>query len=596
MQFPSSKTGQGYKPLNPIAIEGAPGKVYTWAMPAAPSNNSPEPLTPLKEGAIKHIFFLATEAEWKTHSKSSGSLCKLYEEAGYKVTHFPIEDGQIPDVEGMSKLVGEIEQAVAAGENVVYHCRMGMGRTALVTASLACKWFNMSAKDAALWASGQISGASLSAMQSKFLRDFEASLPKDASSSNWKAGQGTQVKSSFDFGAYSSSKTHSSTSSTSSHSPSKASASQSASYLPDAPAPHPLPPAIATFDPAITKTKSGYDCMLRMVQSLHAAINEVQSETVAFSIDPVSGECFFGSAEGGSISSCSLQLDIAQKKLLVTLPPLEGVNLSPLIKLQAWIQEVNSEDFSTTADEGFKAIFTKLEKYGYERVLEPYSKNSKSYENNILIKMADGKTATLDAHHLVIDGRDYIACSEPSPANTDLSPLNFWTMVFEHQCPLILRLGEPAAKSVTPYWPALGHKTSQLGPITVTLAEEKIVNNRLSIRTFTVRWGKEERSVKQIDFSGWVAGKVPETDELQEALSYLKKEENVSSGPVVVHCKKGQGRTGTTLAILAKDLPQMDAALYVRNRRPGETIQSLTQYRLIQRMRSAMKVESSLGK
>ena len=56
---------------------------------------------------------------------------------GLRYFRFPIRDRQTPDSEsGLSHSFGTLDAELAAGRNVVLHCRQGIGRTGLVAACL----------------------------------------------------------------------------------------------------------------------------------------------------------------------------------------------------------------------------------------------------------------------------------------------------------------------------------------------------------------------------------------------------------------------------------------------------------------------------
>ena len=56
---------------------------------------------------------------------------------GIKFLSFPILDRQVPESEGaLTKALDKLETELAAGRNVVVHCRQGIGRTGLVAACL----------------------------------------------------------------------------------------------------------------------------------------------------------------------------------------------------------------------------------------------------------------------------------------------------------------------------------------------------------------------------------------------------------------------------------------------------------------------------
>ncbi len=61
-------------------------------------------------------------------------FCKL---SNIDFLHFPIEDRKVPtDSKSFLKLINQVNQKLECGENIVVHCRMGIGRTSLIAASV----------------------------------------------------------------------------------------------------------------------------------------------------------------------------------------------------------------------------------------------------------------------------------------------------------------------------------------------------------------------------------------------------------------------------------------------------------------------------
>ena len=56
--------------------------------------------------------------------------------AGLAFLTCPTPDRRVPEAEGFRALLAELLDALAAGKNVVVHCRMGIGRSSLVAAGL----------------------------------------------------------------------------------------------------------------------------------------------------------------------------------------------------------------------------------------------------------------------------------------------------------------------------------------------------------------------------------------------------------------------------------------------------------------------------
>jgi protein-tyrosine phosphatase len=62
---------------------------------------------------------------------------ELAEAGGIKFTVFPIADRGVPaSAKAAAELIHELEGYLATGKNVAIHCRQGVGRSALLAASL----------------------------------------------------------------------------------------------------------------------------------------------------------------------------------------------------------------------------------------------------------------------------------------------------------------------------------------------------------------------------------------------------------------------------------------------------------------------------
>jgi protein-tyrosine phosphatase len=66
--------------------------------------------------------------------EEENALCEVY---GIEFISFPIEDRGVPSSElGATALVHRLDQSLARGQRIGLHCRQGIGRSALVAASL----------------------------------------------------------------------------------------------------------------------------------------------------------------------------------------------------------------------------------------------------------------------------------------------------------------------------------------------------------------------------------------------------------------------------------------------------------------------------
>ncbi|XP_064554283.1 tyrosine-protein phosphatase Lar isoform X3 [Drosophila montana] len=129
---------------------------------------------------------------------------------------------------------------------------------------------------------------------------------------------------------------------------------------------------------------------------------------------------------------------------------------------------------------------------------------------------------------------------------------DFWRMCWELKTATIVmmtRLEERTRIKCDQYWPTRGTET--YGQIFVTITETQELAT-YSIRTFQLcRQGfNDRREIKQLQFTAWPDHGVP--DHPAPFLQFLRRCRALTppeSGPVVVHCSAGVGRTGCYIVI-----------------------------------------------
>ncbi|XP_078271285.1 tyrosine-protein phosphatase non-receptor type 5 isoform X2 [Rhinoraja longicauda] len=141
----------------------------------------------------------------------------------------------------------------------------------------------------------------------------------------------------------------------------------------------------------------------------------------------------------------------------------------------------------------------------------------------------------------------YIATQGPI-ANT---VSDFWTMIWQEKSTIVVMITnlEERNEKCTVYWPE--DQANYQGI-------EVIINNVLhaddySLRNITLKDGFEERNLKHYWYTSWPDQKTPDNarpllqlvQEVEEARMQAKKD---NSGPVIVHCSAGIGRTGCFIA------------------------------------------------
>jgi netrin-G3 ligand len=149
----------------------------------------------------------------------------------------------------------------------------------------------------------------------------------------------------------------------------------------------------------------------------------------------------------------------------------------------------------------------------------------------------------------------YIASQGPTASSID----DFWRMIWQYNVPTIVmvtRLEEGRERLVVKcnqYWPEAVSIPRLYGDIKVTMTEEEEFA-LYCVRKFSVQeYGNEEstREVRQFHFVAWPDHGVPEyaTAILSFRQRVRQYHEKNDSGPMVVHCSAGVGRTGTFVTI-----------------------------------------------
>uniref|UniRef100_A0A8D0GSR3 protein-tyrosine-phosphatase n=1 Tax=Sphenodon punctatus TaxID=8508 RepID=A0A8D0GSR3_SPHPU len=126
---------------------------------------------------------------------------------------------------------------------------------------------------------------------------------------------------------------------------------------------------------------------------------------------------------------------------------------------------------------------------------------------------------------------------------------DFWTMVWQEGAPLIVmltKLKEGQEKCVH-YWPEM---EKSYGPFTICVQGVQECGEYV-VRDLTLQLEGKCHSVKHIVFSSWPDHQTPES--AKPLLHLVSEVEEIlqaaaSTGPIIVHCSAGIGRTGCFIA------------------------------------------------
>ncbi|XP_064370885.1 receptor-type tyrosine-protein phosphatase-like N isoform X3 [Dromaius novaehollandiae] len=159
---------------------------------------------------------------------------------------------------------------------------------------------------------------------------------------------------------------------------------------------------------------------------------------------------------------------------------------------------------------------------------------------------------------------------------------DFWQMVWEHGCTVIVMLSplaEDSIKQCDRYWPDEGSSLYHI--YEVNLVSEHIWCEDFLVRSFYLKnvQSQETRTLTQFHFLSWPAEGIPATT--RPLLDFRRKVNKCYRGrscPIIVHCSDGVGRTGTYILIdmvlnrMAKGVKEIDIAAtleHIRDQRPG---------------------------
>ncbi|XP_029379627.1 receptor-type tyrosine-protein phosphatase beta [Echeneis naucrates] len=156
--------------------------------------------------------------------------------------------------------------------------------------------------------------------------------------------------------------------------------------------------------------------------------------------------------------------------------------------------------------------------------------------------------------------REYIATQGPLPGTKD----DFWKMVWEQNVHIVVMVTQCVEKGRVKcdhYWP-LDQDPLYYGDLIVQMLSESVLPE-WTIREFNICSEEHlsfSRLVRQFHYTVWPDHGVPETTQsliqfVRTVRDYINR--TPGSGPTVVHCSAGVGRTGTFI-VLDRLLQQLD--------------------------------------
>ncbi|XP_051039146.1 receptor-type tyrosine-protein phosphatase C isoform X2 [Phodopus roborovskii] len=220
------------------------------------------------------------------------------------------------------------------------------------------------------------------------------------------------------------------------------------------------------------------------------------------------------------------------------------------------------------ADEGrlflaeFQSIPRVFSKFSIKDARKLHNQNKNRYVdilpydyNRVELSEINGDAGSTYINASYIDGfkepRKYIAAQGPRDETLD----DFWRMIWEQKATVIVmvtRCEEGNRNKCAEYWPCMEEGTRDFRDIVVKINEHKRCPDYI-IQKLSITNKKEKttgRDVTHIQFTSWPDHGVPEDPHLLLKLRRrVNAFSNFFSGPIVVHCSAGVGRTGTYIGI-----------------------------------------------
>ncbi|XP_077440770.1 receptor-type tyrosine-protein phosphatase C isoform X2 [Vanacampus margaritifer] len=174
--------------------------------------------------------------------------------------------------------------------------------------------------------------------------------------------------------------------------------------------------------------------------------------------------------------------------------------------------------------------------------------------NRVHLSTGNGEAGCDYINASFIDGykesKKYIAAQGPKEETV----CDFWRMIWEQRSSVIVmvtRCEEGNKNKCVQYWPSLDRETEMFEEFVVKLtSEDHYPDYVIRHINLTNRRENSEREVTHIQFVSWPDHGVPEEPHLLLKLRRrVNSFKNVFSGPIVVHCSAGVGRTGTYIGI-----------------------------------------------
>uniref|UniRef100_A0A803JPQ8 Receptor-type tyrosine-protein phosphatase C n=1 Tax=Xenopus tropicalis TaxID=8364 RepID=A0A803JPQ8_XENTR len=258
----------------------------------------------------------------------------------------------------------------------------------------------------------------------------------------------------------------------------------------------------------------------------------------------------------GSSSQCEILPLVNQddEKQLLNIDPI------PVEVLLETYKKKNADEGRLFLDE-FQSIPRVFSKFSIKEARKSSNQSKNRYidilpydDNRVVLSGIQGEPGSDYINASYVNGfkepRKYIAAQGPK----DETVYDFWRMVWEQKSTIIVmvtRCEEGNRNKCAQYWPSLEDESATYNEIVLKITEEKIFPDYIT-RKLHINNEKErsERDVTHIQFTVWPDHGVPDDPNLLLKLRRrVNALNNFFSGPIIVHCSAGVGRTGTYVSI-----------------------------------------------
>jgi len=242
-----------------------------------------------------------------------------------------------------------------------------------------------------------------------------------------------------------------------------------------------------------------------------------------------------------------------------------GIKLAPVKRNEITLENLPDviARLSINTNLGFAEEFENLEtgkEFPREVASLPVNKTKNRYANilpydhsRVTLSIINGDKTSDYINASFVDGysvpRHYIAAQGPTEGTTS----DFWRMMWESKvCFIIMltNLEEKGRIKCFQYWPGQLRSEMKLAcDLSVSLTAEEEFPDYI-VRTLSLQCGSDTRIVRQFHYISWPDHGVP--DSTMTTISILRKvraARTPGTGPLLVHCSAGVGRTGTVIAV-----------------------------------------------